>query len=152
MLDLKKISFTFSEQRQKTAIFYIWLKKKKSFLFLSLYHWSHPESFFPALLGRYLQLLSYYSLHCMSRKCSCRQQLDQYCSPQRKEKGCRSQVQHPCCSAVPEVFYCELNGSATKDKDGGGGWSRAGTRFLYQVHRDHISITIKHDWGPEQMG
>lgn len=100
---------------------------------------------FPCPPRRYLQLLSYYSLHCMSRKCSCRQQLDQYCSPQRKEKGCRSQVQHPCCSAVPEVFYCELNGSATKDKDGGGGWSRAGTRFLYQVHRDHISITIKHD-------
>lgn len=100
---------------------------------------------FPCPPRRYLQLLSYYSLHCMRRKCSCRQQLDHYCSPQRKEKGCRSQVQYPCCSTVPEVFYCELKGSATKDKDGGGGWSRAGTRFLYQVHRDHISITIKHD-------
>lgn len=38
-------------------------------------------------------------------------------------------------TAVPEVFYFELNGSAAKDKNEGGGWSRAGTRSLYQVYR-----------------
>lgn len=60
--DLKKLSFIISYT--KTRDYYsLWLKKKKKkkknmktiyFLFLSLYHWSHPELCFLALLW-YLQ-------------------------------------------------------------------------------------------------
>lgn len=49
MVDLKKVSFTFSEQKQKTAVFYIWFKKNKitdkfSFLACSIDLIQNPSS------------------------------------------------------------------------------------------------------------
>lgn len=154
MFDLKKISSLNKDKRQCYILHMVKEKKKTvkfSFLFLGLYHWSHPELFFLALLGGICNFSFTTAYIASAGNIHVGNSWTTHAALKERRKNAEARFSiHVDRSTWSVLLWAEWFSCQRQE------WRRWMEQGRYKISlsgvQDHVSITVRHDWGPEQIG